>query len=289
MKFFTTLFCLCLFTSSVFAEEPSVRTTLIKDGFYLLQGRGGNVMASVGDDGVLLIDSDYANYAPAYQQALDEFGDDRPRFLINTHWHTDHTGGNEFWGEQGSIIVAHENVRVRLSTPQENRFFGRITEPSAAAAWPVVSFADSMALHVNGDTVEIQHYPGGHTDGDSVVFFAKANITHFGDHFFKDRFPFVDIASGGTVDGFIANIAALLEKTDADTIIVPGHGDLANRADLQRYYTMLLDTRAAVKSMQAEGLDDAAIKAHGLGPQWAAWGGGFIKEENWISFILLSP
>ncbi len=288
MKIASVLLGLCLFAATVIAETPSVTTTAIKDGLYLLQGRGGNVMASVGDDGVLLIDSDYANYLPAYQQALTALGDGRARFLINTHWHGDHTGGNTYWGEQGAVIVAHDNVRERMSSSQDNKLLG-LVEPSPVAAWPMVTYDDSLALHVNGDTVEVRHYPGGHTDGDSVVFFVKANVVHLGDHFFKDRFPFVDIDSGGTVDGFIANVALLLEKISADTVIIPGHGSLANRADLQRYYNMLVATRAAVKSMQAEGLDLAAIQARGLDAQWASWGGGFIKQDNWISFIVLSP
>ena len=290
MKTISVLLGLCLLASTAMAETPpSVTTTAIKDGLYLLQGRGGNVMASVGDDGVLLIDSDYANYAPAYQQALSALGDDKARFLINTHWHGDHTGGNNFWGERGGVIVAHDNVRERMSTRQDNKFFGRVTEPSPAAAWPMVTYEDSLALHVNGDTLEVQHYPVGHTDGDSVVFFVKANVVHLGDHFFKDRFPFVDLASGGTIDGFISNVAALLEKTGPDTVIVPGHGSLADRGDLQRYYDMLVATRAAVKSMQAEGLDLAAIQAQGLDAKWESWGGGFINQDNWISFIVLSP
>ena len=288
MRIASVTLCLCLFAATVTAATPSVTTTAIRDGLYLLQGRGGNVMASVGADGVLLIDSDYANYTAAYQQALTALGDGKARFLINTHWHGDHTGGNNYWGEQGGVIVAHDNVRERMSSHQDNQVFGQV-DPSPVAAWPMVTYADSLALHVNGDTVEVQHYPGGHTDGDSVVFFLKANVVHLGDHFFKDRFPFVDIGSGGTIDGFIANIAMLLKKTSADTVIIPGHGSVANRADLQRYYDMLVATRAAVKSMQAEGLDLAAIQARGLDPKWASWGGGFIKQDKWISFLVLSP
>jgi glyoxylase-like metal-dependent hydrolase (beta-lactamase superfamily II) len=289
MKIASVILGLCLCSATVLAESPSVTTTTIKDGLYLLQGRGGNVMASVGDDGVLLIDSDYANYTAAYQQALTALGDGKARFLINTHWHGDHTGGNSYWAERGGVILAHDNVRERMSSPQDNKYIGRVVEPSPVEAWPMVTYEDSLALHVNGDTLEVQHYPAGHTDGDSVVFFVKANVVHLGDHFFKDRFPFVDLGSGGTIDGFIANVAVLLEKTGPETIIIPGHGSLADRGDLQRYYDMLVATRAAVKSMQAEGLDLAAIQARGLDSKWASWGGGFIKQDNWISFIVLSP
>ena len=279
---------LCLLTLPALAQKPEVKITPLKDSLYLLQGRGGNVVASLGDDGVLMIDNDFANYRPAYQAALDSLGDAEVRFVINTHWHGDHTGGNAGWGESGSVILAHDNVRQRLSTTQVNKFFDRTTEASPAAAWPLVTYADSLALHVNGDTVEVQHYPAGHTDGDSVVFFVKANVVHMGDHYFKDRFPFVDLASGGSVDGFVDNIAALLERVDGKTVIVPGHGDLANRADLKRYYQMLLETRKTVRDMLARGMDLEAIQARGLGKKWEAWGKAFINEDTWISFIVAS-
>ena len=279
---------LCLLTLPALAQKPEVKITPLKDSLYLLQGRGGNVVASLGDDGVLMIDNDFANYRPAYQAALDSLGDAKVRFVINTHWHGDHTGGNAGWGESGSVILAHDNVRQRLSTTQVNKFFDRTTEASPAAAWPLVTYADSLALHVNGDTVEVQHYPAGHTDGDSVVFFVKANVVHMGDHYFKDRFPFVDLASGGSVDGFVDNIAALLERVDGNTIIVPGHGDLANRADLKRYHQMLLETRKTVRDMLARGMDLEAIQARGLGKKWEAWGKLFINEDAWISFIVAS-
>ena len=279
---------LCLLTLPDLAQQPEVKITPLKDSLYLLQGRGGNVVASLGDDGVLMIDNDFANYRPAYQAALDSLGDAEVRFVINTHWHGDHTGGNAGWGESGSVILAHDNVRQRLSITQVNKFFDRTTEASPAAAWPLVTYADSLALHVNGDTVEVQHYPAGHTDGDSVVFFVKANVVHMGDHYFKDRFPFVDLASGGSVDGFVDNIAALLERVDGKTVIVPGHGDLANRADLKRYYQMLLETRKTVRDMLARGMDLEAIQARGLGTKWEAWGKAFINEDTWISFIVAS-
>ena len=279
---------LCLLALPGLAQTPEVNTIPITDSLYLLQGRGGNVVAFMGDDGVLLIDNDYANYRPAYQAALAKLGNAEARFVINTHWHGDHTGGNAGWAESGSVILAHDNVRQRLSTRQVNEFFGRTTEASPAAAWPLVTYADSLALHINGDTLEVQHYPAGHTDGDSVVFFIGANVVHMGDHYFKDRFPFVDLASGGSIDGFIDNIAALLKRVDGKTVIVPGHGALAKRGDLQRFYEMLLATRQAVHDMQAEGMDLEAMQARGLAKKWDSWGKNFISEDAWISFIVAS-
>ena len=277
--------------TSALAEEqaPTVAVTPIKDGLYLLKGRGGNVVASLGDDGVLLVDDDYAPYQPAYAEAIHELGGDGARFVVNTHWHTDHSESNAAWAETGSVIVAHENVRQRLSTRQEMKSRNRVVEASPPAAWPLVTYADAVAIHVNGETVEVQHFPRGHTDGDSMVFFVEPNVVHTGDHFFKDRFPFVDMDSGGTVGGFIENIAALLERVDADTVIVPGHGGLATRGDLERYYRMMVETRAEVVAMQGQGLELEAIKDRGLDPKWESWGSGFITEEYWITFLVLSP
>lgn len=285
----TLILCLCVIATPLMAQTPTVKTTHIKGPLHLLQGRGGNVVVSVGADGVAMIDSDYGNYAPAYEAALKALGEERPRYLINTHWHGDHTGGNAYWGERGSVVMAQQNVRERMSTRQDNKFFGRVTEPSPAPAWPVITYADSAALAINGDTLELQHYRNGHTDGDSVVFFVQQNVAHFGDHFFKDRFPFIDIGSGGSVQGYVDNIEQLLTRVDARTIIVPGHGGLANRADLQRYHDMLVATRAEVKGMQRKGMDLAAIQAAGLDPAWASWGGGFINQDNWIGFLVASP
>ena len=154
----TLLLALCIIALPVLAQEPSVQTTHLKGPLYLLKGRGGNVMVSAGKDGVVMIDTDYGNYAPAYETAMQALADGSPRFVINTHWHSDHTGGNAFWAERGGVILAHDQVLQRMSTRQENKLFGRVTEASPVAAWPVISYADSLALHFNGDTLEVQHY-----------------------------------------------------------------------------------------------------------------------------------
>lgn len=271
--------------AAVSAEPPSVTTTAIKGPLYLLQGRGGNVLASVGDDGVLLIDDDYDGYGDAYAEALAALGQSNARYVINTHWHGDHSGSNGYWSNRGAVLVAHDNVRQRLSTDQENAFFGRTTPASPVAAWPQVTFEQSMAIHFNGDTLEIQHYPAGHTDGDSIIFFQKQNVVHMGDHFFKDRFPFIDLDSGGSPRAFIRNIAAVLQLVDEETVIVPGHGSLAGKSDLQVYHTMLINTLAEVQTMQSEGLTLKQMQAEGLDERWSDWGGGFINEPNFIAFL----
>ena len=269
---------------------PQVSTTPIKDGLFLLQGRGGNVLASVGEDGILIIDDDYPEYAEAYHQALKSLGGENalPRFVINTHWHGDHVGGNAYWGERGAVIIAHDNVYQRMSTRQEIKAFNKLVEPSPRIALPVVTYTDSSLLRFNGEQIELNHFPNGHTDGDSMAFFVNANVVHMGDHFFKDRFPFIDISSGGNAKQFTANLKAALERVDDATVIVPGHGSLANKADLQRYLNMLETTSALVTNKLDQGASVDQITEQGLGEEWSSWGQGFIKEALWIQFIAQS-
>ncbi len=267
---------------------PTVKITPIKANLYLLQGKGGNVVASVGDDGILIVDDDYAEYATAYHEALKTISNTEglPRFVINTHWHGDHVGGNAYWGEHGAVILANTNVYERMSTRQDMKSRGRVVEPSPAPALPIVTYRDSIALHFNHDELRVQHYPGGHTDGDSVVFFSGENVVHMGDHYFKDRFPFVDLDSGGNALGLTANVAEILAQTDDSTVIVPGHGaSLATQADLARYLKMLTATTALVQSRLAQGMSVEAIAEQGLGEEWESWGQGWIKEPVWIGFI----
>ena len=272
------------------AASPSVSTTAIKGNLHLLQGKGGNVVASVGDDGILIIDDDYAEYASAYHVALKQLSGDEglPRFVINTHWHFDHVGTNAYWGERGSIIMGHSNVYQRMSTRQEMKVFKRVLEPSPKAALPVLTYGDSVVLHFNDEQLEIEHFARGHTDGDSVVFFVQENVVHMGDHFFKDRFPFVDVGSGGNVVSYADNVAAILGRIDDATVVVPGHGNLANKADLQRYHHMLTTTTGAVNSMLDQGMSVEEIAAQGLGAEWEPYAQGFINTQMWISFIAAS-
>ena len=271
-------------------SAPSVKTTPLTGTLYLLQGKGGNVVASLGDDGILLIDTDYGEYATAYHDALKELADGEvtASYVINTHWHGDHVGSNAFWGERGAVIMAQSNVYARMSSRQEMKAFDRVVEPSPRAALPVVTYGDSIALHFNGDDIEMQHASRSHTDGDRVVYFSAHNLVHMGDLYFKDRYPFVDLGSGGNVLSFTDNVGRVLARVDGDTLIVPGHGDLANRADLQRYHEMLVSTTATVKAKLAAGLSVAAIAEEGLGDDWIAWDSGFISTDAWVSFIAAS-
>ena len=268
-------------------SAPSVTTTPLKGPLYLLQGKGGNVVVSVGAVCIMIIDDDYAEYSGAYHAALKSITGTAglPHFVINTHWHLDHTGGNAYWGERGAVILAQENVYQRMSTRQEMKALNLVLEPSPPAALPVVTYGDSITLRFNDDRLEIRHFPTGHTDGDSVVFFTGQNVVHMGDHFFKDSFPFVDLGSGGNVLGYTENVAAILELVNDATVIVPGHGAIADRADLERYLDMLRSTTAQVQAALEQGLSVEQISEQGLGDEWRSWGQGFINEKAWISFI----
>lgn len=269
-------------------DEPTVRITPIQGSLYLLQGKGGNVVASVGGDGILLIDDDYADYDKAYHKALKTISGSEglPKFVINTHWHGDHVGGNPFWTERGAVILAQDNVYERMSRRQEMKFLDRVVEPSPKAALPVVTYRDAMSLHFNESTILVEHYPAGHTDGDSVVFFPADNVVHMGDLLFTDRFPLVDLDNGGNVLGLTTNVAAVLKRIDDKTVVVPGHGPtLASKADLQRFHQMLLATTELVKSRLDQGMSVEEISQQGLGEQWQSWGEGFINTGIWTSFI----
>lgn len=273
------------------ASGPAVRVTELRGPLHLLQGRGGNVVASVGSDGVLLVDDDYAPLAEAYQQAVDALSGSAstPQFVLNTHWHGDHTGGNLHWGQKGAVIVAQANVRQRMGQPGKHPVSGDDRPASPAAALPVVSYTHSMALHFNSDDVELEHFPSGHTDGDSVVFFSAQNVIHMGDLFFNNAFPFVDTSSGGSLAGYIANVEAVLARVDDATLVVPGHGALAAKKDLERYLNMIRTTQAEVRSALASGKSVEAITAQGLSSQWKSWGKGFIKEAQWIATLAAPP
>jgi glyoxylase-like metal-dependent hydrolase (beta-lactamase superfamily II) len=269
------------------APKPEIKVTPVKGTLYSFSGRGGNVTASIGEDGVLLVDANYGETASAYDEKIRELAGDGavPRFLVNTHWHFDHTGGNQFFAERGSVIIAHENIRARMSTRQEMKRLNRVMEPSPKAALPVVTYGDSVALHFNGDDIEVRHYPRGHTDGDSVLYFAAANVVHVGDILFTARFPFVDIESGGNVFNLIENVADILRRIDDQTVVIAGHGAITDKAGLADYHRMLVATSEQVKAALADGKSVDEITAAGLGDEWDSWGTGFIDEAAWIRSI----
>ncbi len=251
----------------------------------MLQGRGGNIGALVGTEGILIVDDDYKAVSEKLAAALKQLGSATPRYIFNTHWHTDHAEGNEFFG-RNSTIVAHTNVRKRLS--QVNTIFGNQIQPAPAVAWPVVTYTESMSIYINGEEVRAVHYPNGHTDGDTVVFFVKSNVVHLGDDFFAARFPFVDLDSGGSVQGLINNIAALLKQIPADAKLIPGHGPVSTLEDLRQYHQTLTETARIVQDEMKKKRSLEDIKKAGLPEKYEEWGKGFIKPDAWIETIYKS-
>jgi glyoxylase-like metal-dependent hydrolase (beta-lactamase superfamily II) len=247
---------------------------------HYLEGRGGNIGISAGADGVLMIDDKFANLAPQIRAAIEGISADPIEFLINTHHHGDHTGGNPVFGGEATIL-AHENVRTRLQAPDP-----RSGETMDAVGWPVLTFPRQVNVHFNGEEIRVVHFPACHTDGDSVVFFTGSNVVHMGDLFFLDRFPFVDLDAGGSVAGLIEGVTAVLGQIADDTHVIPGHGTLATKADLERYRDMLVETRALVAAAVAEGASADDLERDGILSDHAQWGGGFITSDKFLDTLV---
>ena len=241
---------------------------------HMLNGAGGNIAASVGDDGVLIVDDQFLPLAGRIQDAIDELGGDRPKFVLNTHYHGDHVGGNPHFG-QAATIIAHHNVRARLAAD----------EALPAVALPIVTFDDALSVHFNGDEIALFHLPAGHTDGDSAVWFKSANVLHLGDQLFSGRFPYIDLDAGGTVQGYAANLEAVLKRAPEDVQVIPGHGPLGGLEAVREALSVIQATRAKVANTIAEGTGVEAIIEAGLGSEYADWGSGFISEERWIRIL----
>jgi cyclase len=262
-------------------QDPIIKTEKVAGNVYVLFGQGGNIGVSVGKDGILMIDDQFERIAAQIKAALKELGSDSPRFVFNTHWHGDHTGGNPVFG-QTSIIVAHENVRKRLMV--DATAAGQTFKALPPVGLPMITYAEGLSIHFNGEEVRAVHFPNGHTDGDTALFFVGSNVVHLGDDFFAGKFPFVDLNSGGSVEGLANNIAELIKQIPADARIIPGHGPVSTISDLKTYHQMLLETTGIVREkMKTKSLDD--IKKEGLPEKYKEWGTGFIKTDVWIETI----
>lgn len=239
---------------------PEVVTTDLGNNVYMLQGRGGNVGVSVGDDGVIVIDDQFAEMAPALMAAIAKISDAPIKFMVNTHYHGDHTGGNAEFRKIGAAVVAHHNVHKRQSSKIENQLFGRTVEPVADNMKPHLTYSESATFHMNGGHVQVIYAPG-HTDGDSLIYFEDANVIHMGDNFFNGLFPYVDIDAGGSVKGMIAAHQTALDLANAQTQIIPGHGPMATATDLKAAQDLLKDVLSRVKSRIDDGQNLEAILA----------------------------
>ena len=260
-----------------------IKATHVRGNIYaLMDDVSGNVGVSVGEDGILIVDDKFAPLADKIRTALAEAGGGELQFILNTHWHGDHTGGNQVFGPEAPII-AHSNVRQRLMT--EQKLMRRTYPPAPKEAWPVITFDQSVSVHFNGEEIKAIHFPRGHTDGDSVIFFTGSNVVHLGDDFFAGRFPFVDLESGGDVEGLTGNIEKVLAELPADAILIPGHGPVSGLDDLRAYHRMLKETTEIVRQRLAAGKSLEEIKAEGLPEEWASWSWRFISTEFWLETL----
>lgn len=263
--------------------DVEIRAVQIKPGVAVLYGNGGNIGVSYGEDGTILVDDQFAPLTEKIQAAVAELGGTPTRLLVNTHWHFDHSGGNENFGKAGALIFAHENVRVRLA--EGGTVAGNVTPPAVPAALPVVTYDDGVTFHVNGDEIEAKFLGGGHTDGDSVIIWKNANVVHTGDMFMhRAGFPFIDLSSGGNVEHLLNSLGSIIAMIDDETVVIPGHGELATRSDLIAFRTMVATAVERVKALKDVGRSlDQIMAAQPLDGLRNA--DGFISDDQFVEAI----
>jgi len=263
-----------------------ITTVPVAAGIWMLSGPGGNIGVSVGDDGVLIIDNQFAPMTPKIQEAIAKLSPAPVSLVINTHWHADHTGGNANMAADGAIIIAHDKVRTRLSSGQFSAFFRSEVPPAPAEALPVITFDSSLSVHINGEHIRALHFPAAHTDGDAVIWFERSKVIHMGDLFFNGTYPFIDVEAGGSARGVIAAVDAVLELIDGDTRVIPGHGPLSDIDGLAAFRNMLATVVARIDGLHHEGLDvDQIVAARPAADFDEQWGGGFIPADQWVRLV----
>ena len=268
-------------------DKFEFRATELAEGLYLLRCAGGNVVLSAGEDGPLLVDADYKELRSKLPAKVRELTGRDPAFCVNTHWHFDHTGGNAALRAGGCRVIAHDNVRRQMAAGAHIDIIDHDQPPAASEELPTVTFTDSLQLHWNGEEILIFHLPHAHTGGDAAVFFRHANVVHTGDIVFNCGYPFIDVNCGGSIDGVIAAVAVIIELCDEETKVVPGHGPLAGRADLQTYLEMLQAFRVAVAGQKAAGRDLAGVLESGATAELdEKWGGIFFPPDQFTEMVL---
>ena len=272
------LFGLIAVTTATYAQQDfstvEVKAIHVVGTIYMLTGSGGNIGVSAGPDGILIVDDQFAPLAEKIEAALKQLNPGKLKFVLNTHYHGDHTGGNAHFGLQASII-AHSNVRKRLGgKPGDSK-----------PALPVITFDDSLSVHFNGEEIKLVHVPPAHTDSDSIVYFTGANVIHFGDTFFSGRFPNIDLAGGGDVRGYIRNVEDAIKKVPPDAKLIPGHGPLSTVKELKEFHEMLVETSAIVQKSIDQGKTLEQIKADGLPAKWKSWAAPALSTTRWLELL----
>jgi len=277
-----SILALAFAAASALAQQDfsnvQIKVTKVAGQVYMLEGSGGNIGASVGEEGIAIVDDEFAPLAPKIKAALKGLSDKPLKYVLNTHFHGDHTGGNVVFGAEVPII-AHENVRHRLETG------GPDVKPAAREALPVITFNDRAALYFNGEEIRALHFPHGHTDGDTIIFFTQSKVVHMGDDFVTYGFPFVDTRSGGTVIGMIDGLEKALELLPADVKVIPGHGPISTPDDVRKFIAMMKETRALVADAAKQGRTVEQMKQDHLLAKYEHLGKGFIKTDAWIDVL----
>lgn len=271
-------------------SKVQIKVTKVSGNIYMLEGQGGNIAASVGEDGIVIVDDQYAPLAEKIQAALKDLKiTDKPvRFVINTHYHGDHTGGNQPFANAGSTVIAQDNVRKRLETGGSAGNGGSVkmeVPPAPKAALPVITFEHDVTVHLNGEDIRALHFPAGHTDGDAVIFFPKNNVVHMGDDFVRYGFPFIDVASGGSVQGMIDAMEKATAQLPPDVKVIPGHGAVSNLDDVREFVKMLKETAAAVQKALNEHKTLEQMKQERILEPWKKWSGDFIDSDKFIETL----
>ena len=265
-------------------SKVQIKVTKVAGSVYMLEGAGGNIGVSVGEDGIVIVDDQFAPLAEKIQAALRQITDKPVRFVINTHWHFDHTGGNAYFQKQGPII-AQENVRERMKNGAN--LLGTEVKPAPKEALPIITFNDRATVHLNGEDIRAIHFPHGHTDGDAVIFFPQSNVVHMGDDFVTYGFPFIDLASGGGVRGMIAAVEKVMATVPADAKVIPGHGQLSTVADMKPFVAMLKDCMGRVQKGIDRGKTLEQLKQQKVLAGYEIWGGEgkFITTDKFIETL----
>ena len=281
-----------LFATVVFAQQDfskvEIKVTKVSGNIYMLEGAGGNIAASVGDDGIVIVDDQFAPLAEKIQAALKGITDKPVRFIINTHYHGDHTGGNEAFSNAGSTVIAQDNVRKRLESGGTAGNGGSIkmeNKPASKATLPIITFENDVTVHLNGEDIRALHFPAGHTDGDAVIFFPKNNVVHMGDDFVRYGFPFIDVASGGSVQGMISAMEKAIAMLPPDVKVIPGHGALSNLDDVRAFVKMLKETSAVVQAAIDRHQTLEQMKQGKILAPWERFSGSFINTDAFIETL----
>jgi glyoxylase-like metal-dependent hydrolase (beta-lactamase superfamily II) len=268
-------------------SKVQMKVTKVNGNVYMLEGAGGNIGASIGEDGIVIVDDQYAPLADKIRAALKGITDKPLRFVINTHYHGDHTGGNALF-QKDAPILAQDNVRKRMEQGTAAGNLGKISMQMPAQpkeALPIITFEHDVTVHLNGEDIRALHFPSGHTDGDSIIFFPKSDVVHMGDDFVTYGFPFVDLGGGGSVEGMISAVEQVMAQLPPDVKVIPGHGPVSNLDDLKKFVTMLKETLAVVDKGVKQGKSLEQMQKENILAPWDKWNGGFLKTDTWLETL----